>query len=159
MINKIIIGGSNKKINGFFYQSKKFNSIIVVIVYSSPENVEIPKCVNDVVLLLQSFNFNVFLFNLKAYSDSSNEKKKNKNKKNVSPELLDLISILTWIHKNYTEENRIWIFSFFQLCLYAVELVMRRPEISNFILFSPNIKTVEEKEELNKLLVPSLKVI
>jgi alpha/beta superfamily hydrolase len=76
--------------------------------------------------------------------------------KNVSRELdadnvnlLDLIGALEWLHNKNIECKSFWFAGVDIGAFYGLQLVMRRPEIDNYMLFSPSIR----KDELN-FLVP-----
>lgn len=88
-------------------------------------------------------NFSTLKFNFRKNKNISKELDDD------SVNLLDLIGALEWLHNKNIECKSFWFVGLDIGAFYGLQLVMRRPEIDNYMLFSPHIK----KDELN-FLVP-----
>lgn len=131
----VIFKGPNCKLKGKHYQSKNPNTPLVLVLYPESESDKIPESIKSVVSLLLDNEFSVFLFNFKRidnFIEDQNQKKEQ--------ELFEVISVLNWIHEKYDEGKILWIFSFFSACWAGLHVVMRRPEITDYVLFSPPSK-------------------
>ncbi|HSQ97326.1 MAG TPA: hypothetical protein VLL98_01255 [Rickettsiales bacterium] len=131
----IIFKGPNSKLVGKYYKSNNPTTPIVLILYPESKDNKIPKAVESVVSVLTQENFSVFLFNFTKISSKIIDQSQKKEE-----EILEVIAALNWINKKHTEGRILWLFSFFSACSVGLQIVMRRPEISDYILFSPSIK-------------------
>jgi hypothetical protein len=52
-------------------------------------------------------------------------------------ELNELICALDWVSKKYYTKKSLWLISFFATTWVGLQIVMRRPEITDYVLFSP----------------------
>ncbi len=134
----IIFKGPNCKLKGRFYQDRNPNSPIVVILYPESKTDEIPESIKSVISVLTENNFSVFAFNFKRIDNFITDQNQKKEQ-----ELFEVISVLNWINERYNEGKILWLFSFFSACWVGLQVVMRRPEISDYILFSPPSKAKE----------------
>ncbi len=131
----IIFKGPNCKLKGKFYQDRNPTSPIVLILYPESKTDEIPESIKSVISVLTSNNFSVFAFNFKRIDNFITDQSQKKEE-----ELFEVISVLNWINERYSEGKILWLFSFFSACWVGLQVVMRRPEISDYILFSPPAK-------------------
>lgn len=131
----IIFKGPNCKLKGKFYQDRNPTSPIVLILYPESKTDEIPESIKSVISVLTGNNFSVFAFNFKRIDNFITDQSQKKEE-----ELFEVISVLNWINERYSEGKILWLFSFFSACWVGLQVVMRRPEISDYILFSPPAK-------------------
>lgn len=131
----VIFKGPNCKLKGKFYQDKNPNSPIVLILYPESKSDEIPESIKSVISTLTDNNFSVFVFNFKRIDNIITDQNLKKEQ-----ELFEVISVLNWINEKYNESKILWLFSFFSACWTGLQVVMRRPEITDYILFSPPAK-------------------
>lgn len=137
-MSDIIFKGPNCKLKGKFYQDRNPNSPVVVVLYPESENDNIPESIKSVISILVENNFSVFAFNFKRINNFITDKNQRKEE-----ELFEVISVLNWINERYNDSKLLWLFSFFSASWIGLQTVMRRPEISDYILFSPPSKMKE----------------
>lgn len=131
----VIFKGPECKLKGKFYQDRNPNSPIVLILYPESKTDKIPKSIESVISVLVENNFSVFAFNFKRIDNFITDQAQKREQ-----ELFEVISVLNWINEKYGESKILWLFSFFSACWVGLQVVMRRPEISDYILFSPPAK-------------------
>ena len=103
--------------------------------YPETKEEKIPDSIQSVVNTLQNNNLSVFVFNFKRIDNFLTDQNQKKEQ-----ELFEVISVLNWLNEKYTENKILWLFSFFSACWTGLQVVMRRPEITDYILFSPPAK-------------------
>lgn len=131
----IIFRGPSCKLRGRFYQDKNNNSPIAVVLYPESKNDEMPEVVKSAINVLLDNHFSVFAFNFKRIDNHITDPNQKKEQ-----ELFEVIAVLNWINDKYNDHRLLWLFSFFSASLTGLQLVMRRPEITEYILFSPPVK-------------------
>ena len=145
-MNDIIFKGPKCKLKGKFYQADNPSNPIVIILYPKSKTDEIPESIQSVIKLLMDMNLSIFLYNFQKLDEITSESIKNINNTHTSNQqdgedkLFEVISILTWISKKFMEGKILWLFSFFNSAWTGLQVVMRRPEITNYILLSPPSK-------------------
>lgn len=131
----IIFKGPSSKLSGKYYKSNNSTTPIVLILYPESKDNTIPPAIESVISILKRNNFSIFVFNFKRISDKIFDPSEKKEE-----EVLDVIAVLNWINEKHNEGKILWLFSFFSACWTGLQIVMRRPEISDYILFSPSTK-------------------
>lgn len=131
----IIFKGPNCKLKGTYYHDKNTQSPIVLILYPESKSNAVPEAIKSVVSILLKNSFSVFTFNFKRIDNIITDPVQKKEE-----ELFEVISVLNWINEKHHEGKILWLFSFFSACWSGLQVVMRRPEISDYILFSPPAK-------------------
>ncbi len=131
----VIFKGPNCKLKGKHYQDKNPNSPVVLILYPESKSDEIPEAIKSVISVLLNNNFSIFVFNFKRIDNFITDQNQKKEQ-----ELFEVISVLNWINERHNEGKILWLFSFFSACWAGLQVVMRRPEITDYILFSPPAK-------------------
>lgn len=134
-MTEVIFKGPNCKLKGLHYQDKNPQSPVVLVLYPESKSDTIPEAVKSVISLLLDNNFSVFAFNFKRINNPLADQ----NQKREA-ELFEVISALNWINEKHRESRILWVFSFFAACSTGLQVVMRRPEITDYILFSPPAK-------------------
>lgn len=93
------------------------------------------KALDKVVETFINFGFSTMKFTCRHVA--TNEKKDGKEE---NGNLLDLTAALDWLHTKNIESKNFWICGFDTGVISTLQLVMRRPEVENYILISPNFK-------------------
>ena len=127
------------KLNASYYHSRHINAPVAIVVNSSIIESETGKCVYDNAnsKLVETFianEFSTLKFNFRQ------EKVDKKDLDEDTINLLDLTAAIDWLHTKNIESKSYWICGIDTGAFAALQLVMRRPEIENYILVSPNIK-------------------
>ena len=136
MENKIIevfIPGPAGRIEAKYFKSNKPTSPIAIVLQPHPQY---GGTMNNkiVVELFQTFmenNFSVCRFNFRGVGKSDGEFD------NGQGELADAAAALDWLEKENFDNSQCWVSGFSFGSLIAMQLLMRRPEISRFISVSP----------------------
>lgn len=131
----IIFKGPNSKLVGKYYKSENPTAPVVLLIYPESKDHNVPPAIETVISILTKENLSVFLFNFKKISNTVLDQAQKKEE-----EILDVIAALNWINEKHNENRILWLFSFFSACWVGLQIVMRRPEISDYVLFSPPTK-------------------
>ena len=130
---EIFIPGPAGRLEGIYYKSKKKGAPIVLILHPHPQfgGTMNNKIILTVFKVFAMNNFSVLRFNFRGVglSDSIFD--------NGQGELSDAAAALDWIEKENIDNSQCWISGFSFGSLISAQLLMRRPEISRFILLSP----------------------
>ena len=130
---EIFIPGPAGRLEGVYYKSKKKGAPIVLILHPHPQfgGTMNNKIILTVFKVFAMNNFSVLRFNFRGVglSDSIFD--------NGQGELSDAAAALDWIEKENIDNSQCWISGFSFGSLISAQLLMRRPEISRFILLSP----------------------
>jgi uncharacterized protein len=131
----IIFKGPNSKLAGRYYKNNNPLSPIVVILYPDSSSTKIPPVIESVVSILQKLDLATFVFNFRKIENKIIDSSQRKDE-----DILEVIAVLNWLNEKRSEGRILWIFSFFTTCWTGLQIVMRRPEITDYILFSPPTK-------------------
>lgn len=134
----VIFKGPYSKLKGKFYQDPNITSPIVLILYPESKDNKIPEVIDSIVSMMKNNGFSVFLFNFERIENDTKVTLDQTQKK--EQELFEVISVLNWLSEKYYDGKILWLFSFFSTCSTGLQVVMRRPEITDYILFSPSPK-------------------
>lgn len=134
----VIFKGPYSKLKGKFYQDPNITSPIVLILYPESKDNKIPEVIDSIVSMMKNNGFSVFLFNFERIENDTKVTLDQTQKK--EQELFEVISVLNWLNEKYYDGKVLWLFSFFSTCPTGLQVVMRRPEITDYILFSPSPK-------------------
>lgn len=133
-LKKIKIRGPAGRLEGKYYISGKVNNIALIF---HPHPLFGGTMDNKVVFsLYKSFvnnGFNVLRINFRGvgYSDGRFD--------NGFGELKDAIAAFDWLQNNNSNASIFWVAGFSFGSYIAMQLLMRRPEISNFIAIAPPV--------------------
>jgi len=134
-MSDVIFKGPNCKLKGKYYQDMDPSSPVVLVLYPESKTDEIPESIKSVIMVLLDNGFSVFAFNFKRISNPISDQTQKREQ-----ELFEVIAVLNWINDRHSEGKILWLFSFFSACWAGLQVVMRRPEISDYVLFSPPAK-------------------
>ena len=139
---EVTIRSSVGKLEAFYHHSKNADAPTAIVVNTlPPEEVAFIPAVDLIYDIFVKRDFSVLKFNFSNTSDIVYEtKKKNFTEKQVSyteKKLLYLTSIIDWLHSKNIDCRSFWLIAFGISAYYGLQLVMRRPEIENYMLISP----------------------
>ena len=126
---EVIFNGPNGRLEGCYHQSKRPNSPLALLLHPHPQYGGTMN--NEVVFnLYQNFarrGFSSLRFNFRGVGRSQGQFD------NGQGELSDAASALDWMQSRNPNTNTCWIAGFSFGAWVAMQLMMRRPEISGFI--------------------------
>ena len=126
---EVIFNGPNGRLEGCYHQSKRPNASLALLLHPHPQYGGTMN--NEVVFnLYQNFarrGFSSLRFNFRGVGRSKGQFD------NGQGELSDAASALDWMQSHNPNTNTCWIAGFSFGAWVAMQLMMRRPEISGFI--------------------------
>ena len=132
-ILEIFIPGPAGRIEAKYYKSKKTTSPIALMLHPHPQYGGTMK--NRVVQLMYNLflesGFSVIKFNFRGVGKSDGIFD------NGQGELSDAAAALDWIERENLDYSQCWVSGFSFGALICMQLIMRRPEVNNFIAVSP----------------------
>jgi alpha/beta superfamily hydrolase len=141
---EVIVKTPNGKLDLIYHHSRMMLAPTVIVANSDgDEEIKYAKAIDSIYESFVENNFSVLKFSFRKDKNVSKELDFN------SVNLLDLIGALEWLHNKNIDCKSFWFAGIDIGAFYGLQLVMRRPEIDNYMLFSPTIR----KDELN-FLVP-----
>lgn len=149
------IKNNNEKIDGVYYHNSNPDSQVVLILHGDDDNYRTnQKFLNMIFDSFMSRDFSTLMVNFSKKDKNNIRIMKVDNQKEeceLEKETEEATVALNWIHEKNFESKDYWICSIGNGTVPTLQLVMRRPEINNYILLDPIIK----KDELN-FIVPCL---
>lgn len=151
----VSIKNNNEKIEAIYYHSNNVDSQVVLILHGDKENyTKNSAYLNTIFDSFMEREFSVLMVNF-----SRNEKNIIKSVKidtlkddcELEKETEEATVALNWVHEKNFEAKDYWICSIGKGVIPTLQLVMRRPEINNYILIDPIMK----KDDLS-FIVPCL---
>ena len=130
---EVIFNGPDGRLEGRYHQSKRANAPLALLLHPHPQHGGTMN--NKVVFnLYQNFarrGFSSLRFNFRGVGRSQG------HFDNGQGELSDAASALDWMQSRNPNTNTCWIAGFSFGAWVAMQLMMRRPEISGFISIAP----------------------
>ena len=130
---EVIFNGPDGRLEGRYHQSKRANAPLALLLHPHPQHGGTMN--NKVVFnLYQNFarrGFSSLRFNFRGVGRSQG------HFDNGQGELSDAASALDWMQSRNPNTNACWIAGFSFGAWVAMQLMMRRPEISGFISIAP----------------------
>jgi len=130
---EVIFNGPDGRLEGCYHQSKRPNAALALLLHPHPQYGGTMN--NEVVFnLYQNFarrGFSSLRFNFRGVGRSQGQFD------NGQGELSDAASALDWMQSRNPNTNTCWIAGFSFGAWVAMQLMMRRPEISGFISIAP----------------------
>lgn len=152
----VFIRNGNEKIEGYYYHNADADSQVVLIFHGDKDNyTKNSEFLNMVFNSFAKMGFSTLMINF--------SKKEKKKERVFRPDLArdtdcepeknteEATIALNWVHEKNFEFRDYWICSLGAGVLPTLQLVMRRPEINNYILIDP----ILYKDDLN-FIVPCL---
>lgn len=151
----VSIKNNNEKIDGIYYHNNNVDSQVVLILHGDKDNYN--KNSDYLDMIFDSFierDFSVLMINFSKNERNNIKQTKTELLKDdceLEKETEEATVALNWIHEKNFESKDYWICSIGKGVIPTLQLVMRRPEINNYILIDPIMK----KDDLN-FIVPCL---
>ncbi|OUW74258.1 MAG: alpha/beta hydrolase [Pelagibacteraceae bacterium TMED216] len=131
--SEIFIPGPAGRLEAKYYKNPKFGSPVAIVLHPHPQYGGTMK--NKIVqLMFNSFvekGFSVIKINFRGVGKSDGVFD------NGQGELSDAAAALDWIERENLDYSQCWISGFSFGALLCMQLIMRRPEVNNFIAISP----------------------
>ena len=132
-ILEIFIPGPAGRLEAKYYKSKKNTSPIALVLQPHPQyggtmNNKIVQLMFNIFL---NNGFSVIKFNFRGVGKSEGIFD------NGQGELSDAAAALDWIERQNLDYSQCWVSGFSFGALICMQLIMRRPEVNNFIAISP----------------------
>ncbi|MDR1495056.1 MAG: hypothetical protein LBI29_03410 [Rickettsiales bacterium] len=136
-MSEIIFRGAQGKIDGFYSHSRNSNAPVVLIVSNNNERSakKSSSLVKTVEIIFNTFVENDFSALRFDFIDHKVDKSEVDNSN-----LLDMTAALDWLHSKNFECRSFWACGVDYGAFVTLQLVMRRPELENYVLISPNMK-------------------
>jgi alpha/beta superfamily hydrolase len=134
-MTEVIFKGPGYKLKGNYFQSDYSHSPVALVLYPKTKTNEIPDSIKVFIDVLKANNFSIFTFNFDRVGDVDESMFDSDFKK--ERELFEIISVLNWIANKHYDKKNLWLLSFYSSCWVGLQIVMRRPEIDDYILISP----------------------
>ena len=131
--SEIFINGPDGKLEAKYVQSKRENAPLAVILHPHPEygGTMNNKVVYHAYHTFLKNGFSVCRFNFRGVGKSEGKFD------NGLGELSDAAAALDWIERQNLDYSQCWVSGFSFGSLICMQLIMRRPEVNNFIAVSP----------------------
>ena len=132
-IDEIFIPGPAGRLEAKYFKSKKNTSPIAIVLQPHPQygGTMNNKVVVETFNVFKENNFSVCRFNFRGVGKSDGEFD------NGQGELADAAAALDWLERENFDNSQCWNAGFSFGSLIAMQLLMRRPEISRFVCISP----------------------
>ena len=133
----IIISGEMGKLHAVYHKALEEDAPLAVVLSGNPRL----KChMNDRIsyAMFRAFmdiGFSVVRFNYRGVGDSEGALG------TTADNMLDIATVIDWIQNHNEDSDKIWIAGHQLGAWYVLQMLMRRPEISGFVLVSPDIST------------------
>lgn len=132
----VYFNGERGRIEGRYHHSTNPEPQVALILHSEPQNggsMDDP-IVERMYKLFSKNNFSVLKINFRGIGRSEGESTKEEG------EMRDATMAMDWLHSKNMESKDYWVIGFSFGALIAFQMVMRRPEIQEYVLISPTAK-------------------
>ena len=131
--SEIFIPGPAGRLEAKYYKNPKFGSPVAIVLHPHPQyggtmNNKIVQLMYNVFL---ENNFSVIKINFRGVGKSEGVFD------NGQGELSDAAAALDWIERENLDYSQCWVSGFSFGALICMQLIMRRPEVNDFIAVSP----------------------
>ena len=131
--NEIFIPGPAGRLESKYYKNPKFGSPVAIILHPHPQyggsmNNRIVQLAYNMFL---ENGFSVIRINFRGVGKSDGVFD------NGQGELSDAAAALDWVERENLDYSQCWVAGFSFGALICMQLIMRRPEVNNFIALSP----------------------
>jgi hypothetical protein len=130
----IIISGEMGKLHAVYHKAADDDAPLAVVLSGNPRQ----KChMNDRIsyAMFRAFmdiGFSVVRFDYRGVGDSEGALG------TTADNMLDIATVIDWIQNHNEDSDKIWIAGHQLGAWYVLQMLMRRPEISGFVLVSPD---------------------
>lgn len=130
----IIIAGETGKLHAVYHKSEVPAASLAVVLAGNPRK----KChMNDRIsyAMFRAFmdiGFSVVRFNYRGVDDSEGAIG------TTADNMMDIATVIDWIQNHNEDSTKIWLAGNDLGAWYVLQMMMRRPEVSGFVLVSPD---------------------
>ena len=140
-MSDIVFKGAFGKVNGKYSHSKSLRAPAVLIVENLKEKnnrkqVDFNALVDVIFNIFADNDFSVLRFKLDEYNDIDKTEIENAS-------LVDMTAALDWLHNKNIECRSFWICGVDNSVPLVLQLVMRRPDLENYVVFSPDLRKTD----------------
>ena len=130
---EVIINGHAGRLEGRYHKAKRADAPVVLILHPDPQygGTMSNKVVHTLFRCFMDLGFSVLKFNFRGVGNSQGEFEDGPG------ELSDATIALDWLQANNPDARQCWIAGFSFGAWIGLQLLMRRPDINNFIAVSP----------------------
>mgnify|MGYP003334809601 FL=1 len=130
---EIFIPGPAGRLEGKYYKNPKFGSPVAIVLQPHPQygGTMNNKVVQTAYNIFLENGFSVIRINFRGVGKSDGVFD------NGQGELSDAAAALDWIERENLDYSQCWVCGFSFGALICMQLIMRRPEVNNFIAISP----------------------
>ena len=130
---EVFIPGPAGRLEGRYFKNEKQNSPIAVVLQPHPQysGTMNNRIVVEIFNSFQKNGFSVLRLNFRGVGKSDG------TFDNGQGELSDAAAALDWIERENQDFSQCWVSGFSFGSLICMQLIMRRPEVNNFISISP----------------------
>ena len=130
---EIFIPGPAGRLEGKYYKNPKFGSPVAVVLHPHPQygGTMQNKVVQTTYNIFVNNGFSVIKINFRGVGKSDGVFD------NGQGELSDAAAALDWVERENLDYSQCWVSGFSFGSLICMQLIMRRPEVNNFIAISP----------------------
>lgn len=130
---EVLFNGHAGRLEGRYHQGVKANAPVALILHPHPQygGTMNNKVVYSLFSCFKDLGFSVLRFNFRSVGRSQG------NFEDGPGELADATSALDWLQNQNPDSRQCWIAGYSFGAWIALQLLMRRPDINNFIAVSP----------------------
>jgi alpha/beta superfamily hydrolase len=130
---EIFIPGPAGRLEGKYYKNPKFGSPVAIVLQPHPQygGTMNNKIVQTTYNIFLENGFSVIKINFRGVGKSDGVFD------NGQGELSDAAAALDWIERENLDYSQCWVSGFSFGALICMQLIMRRPEVNNFVAISP----------------------
>ncbi len=130
---EVLFNGHAGRLEGRYHQGTKANAPVALILHPHPQygGTMNNKVVYSLFSCFRDLGFSVLRFNFRSVGRSQG------NFEDGPGELADATSALDWLQGQNPDSHQCWIAGYSFGAWIALQLLMRRPDINNFIAVSP----------------------
>ena len=131
--SEVFIPGPAGRLEGKYYKNPKFGSPVAIVLHPHPQygGTMQNKVVQTAYNVFVNNGFSVIKINFRGVGKSDGVFD------NGQGELSDAAAALDWIERENLDYSQCWVSGFSFGSLICMQLIMRRPEVNNFIAISP----------------------
>lgn len=140
-MSDIVFKGAFGKVNGKYSHSRSLRAPAVLIVENLKEKnnkkqVDFSTLTDIIFNIFIENDFSALKFKLNEYNSIDKTEIENIN-------LLDMTAALDWLHNKNIECRSFWICGIDNSVPSVLQLVMRRPDLENYAIFSPDLRKTD----------------
>ena len=132
-VKEVVFIGPDGKLVGKYKKGQSLNPPVALLIHPHPlygGTMNNP-IVMELFSIFDSLGFSIFRFNLRGVGKSEGKFD------NGLGELADAAAALDWVERQNLDYSQCWVSGFSFGSLICMQLIMRRPEVNNFIAVSP----------------------